>query len=101
MSLKQEFFTQVVQVLSDEIFEKASKASLQILVNVCQWGRNRAKAAEADAVRVLVNLLHDSTDKRACELMLMLLDQLCQSAEGRAELLRHTAGLAIVFQENT
>lgn len=99
LSLKQEFFTQVVQVLSDEISQKASKASLQILVNVCQWGRNRVKAAEADAVRVLVNLLLDSTDKRACELMLMLLDQLCQSAEGRAELLKHAAGLAIVSKK--
>ncbi|KAG5568042.1 hypothetical protein H5410_064945 [Solanum commersonii] len=99
LSLKQEFFTQVVQVLRDEISQKAMKASLQVLVNVCPFGRNRVKATEAGAIRVLVDLLLDSSEKRACELMLILLDQLCQSAEGRAELLNHPGGLAIVSKK--
>ncbi|KAK6802489.1 hypothetical protein RDI58_000269 [Solanum bulbocastanum] len=99
LSLKQEFFTQVVQVLRDEISQKATKASLQVLVNVCPFGRNRVKAAEAGAIRVLVDLLLDSSEKRVCELMLVLLDQICQSAEGRAELLNHPGGLAIVSKK--
>ncbi|XP_049371418.1 E3 ubiquitin-protein ligase PUB23-like [Solanum verrucosum] len=99
LSLKQEFFTQVVQVLRDEISQKATKASLQVLVHVCPFGRNRVKAAEAGAIRVLVDLLLDSSEKRTCELMLILLDQLCQSAEGRAELLNHPGGLAIVSKK--
>ncbi|XP_049371386.1 E3 ubiquitin-protein ligase PUB23-like [Solanum verrucosum] len=99
LSLKQEFFTQVVQVLRDEISQKAMKASLQVLVNVCPFGRNRVKAAEAGAIRVLVDLLLDSSEKRVCEFMLVLLDQICQSAEGRAELLNHPGGLAIVSKK--
>ncbi|KAH0780593.1 hypothetical protein KY290_000191 [Solanum tuberosum] len=99
LSLKQEFFTQVVQVLRDEISQKATKASLQVLVHACPFGRNRVKAAEAGAISVLVDLLLDSSEKRACELMLILLDQLCQSAEGRAELLNHPGGLAIVSKK--
>ncbi|XP_049413405.1 E3 ubiquitin-protein ligase PUB22-like isoform X1 [Solanum stenotomum] len=99
LSLKQEFFTQVVQVLRDEISQKATKASLQVLVHACPFGRNRVKAAEAGTIRVLVDLLLDSSEKRVCELMLILLDQLCQSAEGRAELLNHPGGLAIVSKK--
>ncbi|XP_060196560.1 E3 ubiquitin-protein ligase PUB23-like [Lycium barbarum] len=99
LTLKQEFFIQVVQVLRDEISQKATKASLQVLVHACPFGRNRVKAAEAGAVRVLVDLLLDSSEKRACELMLILLDQICQSAEGRAELLKHAGGLAIVSKK--
>ncbi|KAJ8574181.1 hypothetical protein K7X08_025986 [Anisodus acutangulus] len=99
LSLKQEFFTQVVQVLRDEISQKATKASLQVLVHACSFGRNKVKAAEAGAIRVLVDLLLDSSEKRACELMLVLLDQICQNAEGRAELLNHPGGLAIVSKK--
>ncbi|XP_049371395.1 E3 ubiquitin-protein ligase PUB23-like [Solanum verrucosum] len=99
LSLKQEFFIQVVQVLRDEISQKAMKASLQVLVNVCPFGRNRVKAAETGTIRVLVDLLLDSSEKKACELMLILLDQLCQSADGRAELLNHPGGLAIVSKK--
>ncbi|KAK6802485.1 hypothetical protein RDI58_000265 [Solanum bulbocastanum] len=99
LSLKQEFFTQVVQVLRDEISQKATKASLQVLVHACPFGRNKVKAAEARTIRVLVDLLLDSSEKRVCELMLILLDQVCQSAEGRAELLNHPGGLAIVSKK--
>ncbi|XP_049413437.1 E3 ubiquitin-protein ligase PUB22-like isoform X4 [Solanum stenotomum] len=99
LSLKKEFFIQVVQVLRDGISQKATKASLQVLVHACPFGRNKVKAAEAGPIRVLVDLLLDSSEKRVCELMLILLDQLCQSAEGRAELLNHPGGLAIVSKK--
>ncbi|XP_055815329.1 E3 ubiquitin-protein ligase PUB23-like [Solanum dulcamara] len=99
LSLKQEFFTQLVQVLRDEISQKAMKASLQVLVHVCPFGRNKVKAVESGAIRVLVDLLLDSSEKRVCELIIILLDQICQSAEGRAELLNHPGGLAIVSKK--
>ncbi|KAJ8574182.1 hypothetical protein K7X08_025987 [Anisodus acutangulus] len=99
LGLKQEFFTQVIQVLRDEISQKATKASLQLLVHACPFGRNKVKATEAGVTRVLVDLLLDSSEKMACELMLILLDQICQSAEGRAELLNHPGGLAIVSKK--
>ncbi|KAA8516809.1 hypothetical protein F0562_017081 [Nyssa sinensis] len=98
-SLKPELFVEIVQVLQDQISFKASKAAMQLLINLCPWGRNRVKAVEAGAVTVLIDLLLDSSEKRVCEMMLMVLDQLCQCADGRAELLKHGAGLAIVSKK--
>ncbi|KAL0410183.1 UNVERIFIED_CONTAM: E3 ubiquitin-protein ligase PUB23 [Sesamum latifolium] len=59
----------------------------------------KIKAVEAGAVPVLIDLLLESSDKRACEMTLKVLDLLCQCAEGRAELLKHGAGLAIVSKK--
>ncbi|KAF7147037.1 hypothetical protein RHSIM_Rhsim03G0065400 [Rhododendron simsii] len=99
VALKPEFFVGLVQILHDQISPKASKAALQLLINVGPWGRNKLKAAEAGAVKVLVDLLLDSCEKRACEMILTALDQLCQCADGRAELLKHGAGLAVVSKK--
>ncbi|XP_059643165.1 E3 ubiquitin-protein ligase PUB23-like [Cornus florida] len=94
-----EFFVQVVQVLRDQISFKASKASLQLLSNLGPWGRNRVKIVDAGAVSVLIDFLLETSEKRDCEMMMVVLDQLCQCAEGRAELLKHGAGLAIVSKK--
>ncbi|KAI3472296.1 hypothetical protein Pfo_030120 [Paulownia fortunei] len=99
INLRPEFFVELAQILNDQICQKASKATLRVLISVCPWGRNRIKAVEAGAVPLLIDLLLDSSDKRACEMMLMVLDLLCQCAEGRAELLKHSAGLAIVSKK--
>ncbi|XP_073152669.1 E3 ubiquitin-protein ligase PUB23-like [Henckelia pumila] len=93
------FFLQCTQILKDEISQKATKATLKVLINACQWGRNRIKAVEAGAVNLSIELLLDQSDKRVCEMILVLLDLLCQCAEGRAELLNHSAGLAIVSKK--
>ncbi|KAK6152263.1 hypothetical protein DH2020_014898 [Rehmannia glutinosa] len=77
----------------------ASKETLKILITVCPWGRNRIKAVESGAVPIIIDLLLDSSEKRVCEMMLMLLDMLCQCAEGRAELVKHAAGLAVVSKK--
>ncbi|KAL6988123.1 hypothetical protein U1Q18_013870 [Sarracenia purpurea var. burkii] len=98
-SLKAKFFTELVRILRDRISYKASKASLQLLINVCPWGRNRVKAVEAGAVPVLIDLLLDSPEKRAAEMILTVLDQLCHCAEGRSEFLKHGAGLAVVSKK--
>ncbi|KVH90570.1 E3 ubiquitin-protein ligase PUB23 [Cynara cardunculus var. scolymus] len=95
-SLKPEFFTELVNILVDQISQKATKATLKLLINVCLWGRNRIRAAEAAAVPALIDILLDSTDKRVSEMVLLALDLLCQCAEGRSELLKHGAGLAVV-----
>ncbi|CAI9097591.1 OLC1v1034060C1 [Oldenlandia corymbosa var. corymbosa] len=97
--LKSEFFVELVQILNDQISQKASKSALKLLMNVCPGGRNRIKAVEAGLVQVLIDLLVDSTEKRASEMMMVVLEQLCQCAEGRAELLKHSAGLAIVSKK--
>ncbi|XP_043722672.1 E3 ubiquitin-protein ligase PUB23-like [Telopea speciosissima] len=99
MALRVEHYVQIVNVLRDQISQQASKASLQILVELCQWNRNRIKAVEAGAVSVLIEILLETTEKRDCEMVLVALDQLCGCAEGRAELLRHGAGIAVVSKK--
>ncbi|KAL0369481.1 UNVERIFIED_CONTAM: E3 ubiquitin-protein ligase PUB23 [Sesamum angustifolium] len=70
----------------------------------CWWSsvhgeRNKVKAAESGAVAVLIELLLETAERRACELALTVLDQLCGCAEGRAALLRHGGGLAVVSKK--
>lgn len=97
--LKQELFVELVQVLKDQISTKTTKAALQTLIQFSPWGRNRIKAVEAGTVPVLIELLLDCKERKPCEMMLVLLETLCQCAEGRAELLSHAAGLAIVSKK--
>ncbi|GAB4834066.1 hypothetical protein Ancab_032319 [Ancistrocladus abbreviatus] len=98
-SLKAKLFVQLVQILRDQISSKATKGALKLLIQLCPWGRNRVKAVEAGSVGTIVDLLLDCSDKRMCEMMLVVLDQLCCCAEGRAELLNHGAGLAVVSKK--
>ncbi|XP_059428094.1 E3 ubiquitin-protein ligase PUB23-like [Corylus avellana] len=97
--LETEFFVEIVQVLHDQISQQASSAALKLLIQLSPWGRNRIKAVNGGAVSVLIGLLLDSSERRACEMMLMAVDILCGCAEGRAELLEHAAGLAIVSKK--
>ncbi|KAL5545700.1 hypothetical protein UlMin_005387 [Ulmus minor] len=99
ISLRIEFFVELVQVLHDQISNQATKSTLQMLIQLSPWGRNRVKAVESGAVSVLIQILLDNTDRRICEMTLAVLDLLCGCAEGRAELLRHSAGLAIVSKK--
>ncbi|XP_022766047.1 E3 ubiquitin-protein ligase PUB23-like [Durio zibethinus] len=99
INLRPELFVELIQVLRDQISQQASKATLQLLISICPWGRNKIKAAEAGAVPVLIDLLLDSSERRVCELILTVLDALCVCAEGRSELLNHGAGLAIVSKK--
>lgn len=99
LSLGTEFFAELVNALHDQISQQASKAVLKLLIELCPWGRNRVKAVEAGAVSILIDLLLDSSERRVCEMMLMALDMLCGCAEGRAKLLEHGAGLAIVSKK--
>ncbi|KAF8395451.1 hypothetical protein HHK36_019397 [Tetracentron sinense] len=99
ISLRTELFVEIVHVLRDQISYQASKAALKLLIELCPWGRNRIKAVEAGAVSILIEVLLDTTERRACEMMLVVLDLLCGCADGRAELLRHGAGLAVVSKK--
>ncbi|KAM1116302.1 hypothetical protein TB2_006722 [Malus domestica] len=94
-----ESFRQIVHVLNGRISQAASKAALKLLVELCPWGRNRIKAVQSGAVSVLTEALLGTQEKRTCELILIILEQLCGCAEGRAELLKHGAGLAIVSKK--
>lgn len=99
ITLGPQFFVELVQVLKNQISLQASKAAVQLLIRLCPWGKNRIKAVEAGAVSVLIELLLDTSERRPCELMLIALDVLCGCADGRAELLKHGAGLATVSKK--
>ncbi|XP_057782042.1 E3 ubiquitin-protein ligase PUB22-like [Salvia miltiorrhiza] len=94
-----EVFVEAVRVMNDGISARATKSAVKLLAELCPWGRNRLKAVEGGAVGALIELLLETGDRRACELALTALDQLCGCAEGRAELLRHGAGLAVVSKK--
>ncbi|PWA83251.1 plant U-box 22 [Artemisia annua] len=98
-SLNPNFFMQLTQILKDQISVKATKATLKLLISVCPWGRNRIKAAEAGAVSVLIDTLLDAKGKRVSEMVISVLDQLSQCAEGRGEILKHRGGLAVVSKK--
>ncbi|KAF5783758.1 putative armadillo-like helical protein [Helianthus annuus] len=95
-SLNVEFFKELVNILNDQISEKATKETLKLQISVCPWERNRIKAVEAGIVSVLIDALLDCSEKRVIELISMVLVQVCQAADGRAELLKHGGGLAVV-----
>ncbi|KMT11533.1 hypothetical protein BVRB_5g108520 [Beta vulgaris subsp. vulgaris] len=99
VALKREHFVEVVQLIKDDVSPKATRAALKVLALACPWGRNKVRIAEAGAVRVMVDLLLECNDKRTSEMVLAVLDQLSGCAEGRAELLDHAAGLAVVSKK--
>ncbi|WJX11414.1 hypothetical protein P8452_02031 [Trifolium repens] len=98
-NLKTEFFVELVQLLKDQISKKASKATLQTLIQIVEFGRNRVKAIQSGCVNVLIELLLDSKERKPCEMILVVLEKLCQCADGRYELLSHGCGLAIVSKK--
>ncbi|XP_042503235.1 E3 ubiquitin-protein ligase PUB23-like [Macadamia integrifolia] len=100
MNIKVEQFVEIVNVLRDQISQHATMAALQVMVELCPWGRNKIKAVEAGAVPVLIEILIEVTDqRRVCEMVLVVLDRLCRCAEGRAELFKHGAGIAVVSKK--
>lgn len=101
VSLTRQHFEEVVQLikLKDDVSPKSTKAALKVLALACPWGRNRIKVVEAGAVQVMVELLLESNDRRTSEMVLAVLEQLSGCAEGRAELLSHAAGLAVVSKK--
>ncbi|KAI3746668.1 hypothetical protein L6452_09107 [Arctium lappa] len=98
-AMKPDLFHQIVRILKDGISPQTTKASLELVVEMVRWGRNRIKAAESGMVSVLVELLIETCDRRGCELMLVALEQICRCAEGRAMLVEHAAGLATVSKK--
>ncbi|KAK4777145.1 hypothetical protein SAY86_005833 [Trapa natans] len=104
MFLGRELFAGVARLLHDHRASlHASKTSLSLLIRVIPHGRNRIKAVEAGLVHTLIELLLDSSSDigqwRLDEMRLVLLEMMCQCADGRAELLNHGAGLAILSKK--
>ncbi|XP_057523825.1 E3 ubiquitin-protein ligase PUB23-like [Amaranthus tricolor] len=99
VSLKREHFEEIIQIVKDDISPKATKAALKVLALACPWGRNRIRVCEAGGVVVMVNELMECKDRRTSETILAVLDCVSGCAEGRAELLGHAGGLAVVSKK--
>lgn len=97
--VRSELIQEIVRVVKDQVSSKAVKAALQVLCRLGPWGRNRVKVVEAGAVQLLIDMLLDERDKKACELMLFALEQLCRCAEGRSQFILHDAGIALVSKK--
>ncbi|KAH0451463.1 hypothetical protein IEQ34_018762 [Dendrobium chrysotoxum] len=97
--LKVEAFQAVVGIIRDGISKQGTKAALQMLLLSCPWGTSRAKIVEAGAVAEIIEMeLRGNAEKRMTELGLGVLEQLCMCADGRAALVGHAAGIAVVAQ---
>jgi len=104
--LKPEFFKAVVRVLTQRGGNTTgmvpTKAALRVLLHLCQHGMNKYRIIEANAIFELIELEWAQLgpahpDKRKIiELGFCLLDQLCSCADGRAQFLAHSGGIAIL-----
>ncbi|KAL1541423.1 E3 ubiquitin-protein ligase PUB24-like [Salvia divinorum] len=93
--LKPEFFRRIARGLREG--GAWQQALLRVLLEACRWGRNRAMMVESGTVFDLVEVeLKGPAEKKTTELVLGIIYHLCLSAEGRAQLLSHAAGIAVV-----
>lgn len=94
--LKNDFLKEIVNVVRENLSERATKAALHVLIEVCPWGRNRINIVETGVVFELIELELGNPSKNVTELIFCLLAHLCSCADGRAQLLKHAGGIAMV-----
>lgn len=94
--LRVEFFESITEILKDQISRHGSLTVLAILMEVLSYGKNKEKAIEGGLIPILIELLAEDNERHVCEMMLAVLEKLCQKAEGRAAFLAHPAGIAVV-----
>ncbi|KAJ1414247.1 Zinc finger, RING/FYVE/PHD-type [Sesbania bispinosa] len=96
-SLRLEFFEEMVRVLKRrELSQQAIKSVLHVLIEACTLGRNRNRIVEAGAVTELIELELEKPEKNITELIFNLLAYLCSCADGRAQVIGHAAGIAMI-----
>ncbi|KAG2317991.1 hypothetical protein Bca52824_021113 [Brassica carinata] len=79
------------------VIKRGVTAALMILLEASSWSLNRSILVDLGAVSELVDLeISYSGEKRTTELVLGILSRLCCCADGRAEMLAHGGGIAIV-----
>lgn len=94
--LNLEFFKNIVMVSKEKISQEALKSALLVLVEACLLGRNRMKMVESGAMFQLIELELARPERHITELIFNLLANLCGCADGRAQLLKHAGGIALV-----
>ncbi|CAA2943491.1 E3 ubiquitin-protein ligase PUB23-like [Olea europaea var. sylvestris] len=98
-TLKVDFFKDLVNILRKTTSQRAVKSVLQTLIVICPVGGNRVKIVEAGAVFHLIEMElsgQQPEERSKTELIFCLLAQLCSCADGRAELIKHAGGIAMV-----
>lgn len=79
------------------VIKQAVTSALMILLETSSWSRNRSILVDLGAISELIELEISYTgEKRITELMLGVLSRLCCCANGRAEILAHRGGIAVV-----
>uniref|UniRef100_A0A1J3FEC6 U-box domain-containing protein n=1 Tax=Noccaea caerulescens TaxID=107243 RepID=A0A1J3FEC6_NOCCA len=79
------------------VIKQAVTAALMILLETSSWSRNRIILVDYGAVSELFELeLSSISEKRTTELVLGVLSRLCCCANGRAEILAHRGGIAVL-----
>ncbi|KAE8782895.1 U-box domain-containing protein 22 [Hordeum vulgare] len=104
--LRPELFRAVTAVVRNRtVSPRATRAALRVLLNACPNGngKNRILVAEAGVVHEAIELELSSwpsfpsgKSRRVTELVMALLARLCACAEGRAAVVAHPAGIALV-----
>ncbi|KAL8241950.1 hypothetical protein R6Q59_012252 [Mikania micrantha] len=94
--LNQDFFKTMVSILQSNNLEHGIKEVLHVMLTTCAWPRNCSMMIDSGAVFELVELELGSPEKAITELIMAVLFHLCCSADGRAKLLDHAAGLAMI-----
>ncbi|WCJ22446.1 plant U-box 23 [Euphorbia peplus] len=94
--LKPELFETMTEILKDQNSKNGTVAVLNILIQVLPFGRNNEKAIKGGLVQVLTELLAENGDRRASEMMVVVLEIICGKAEGRAAFLSDPMSVAAV-----
>ncbi|TKW07445.1 hypothetical protein SEVIR_7G307300v4 [Setaria viridis] len=103
--LRPELFRAVTAVVRDRVSPGATRSALRALLHACPVGRNRALVVDAGAAHEAIELELDASPpsagsaaggRRAAELAMALLAELCACADGRAAVAAHPAGVAVV-----
>ncbi|KAL3530310.1 hypothetical protein ACH5RR_009632 [Cinchona calisaya] len=94
--LKLDFFMTIASILRSKLPQQVIKAALHVLIQSSPWGTNRMKIVESGATFDVIELELDNPEKKTSELIFCLLAHLCTCADGRAQLLKHRAGIAML-----
>ncbi|KAG0456967.1 hypothetical protein HPP92_022124 [Vanilla planifolia] len=96
LNLDIDVFKSLLDLLSDDMSTLLSHSSLHFLLEAVAGSQvNRVKAVEAEALRVLIELLPDAGRQRS-EKTLLMLKRLCECAEGRSAFADHALGVVAV-----
>ncbi|XP_062082477.1 E3 ubiquitin-protein ligase PUB23-like [Humulus lupulus] len=99
--LRLEMFMNITKKVLGErtVSHQTVKSALHVLIEACPWGRNRMKIIESGAVFELIELELTKPEKHTTEMVINLLAHLCSCADGRAQLLQHACGIAMVSKK--